>query len=313
MPANIVQPGQEAQWRRAKRLADQQGHADDWPYVVSIFKRLVQGGGDGGGLSKAEAWPNDHSVAFVGRGGRWPGQVPVAGMALVREAERPPRPRYLEIMDGAPTRTAAQAVAGLGLTVGQEADWEQFVRETVDQAKSPIEIRQAVNRRARDQGLTPIQRSELTRRAAQYARQRLQKSVAVYSAAELRGPPVVARPVIFPDELAKAGSGGALGGKYFRRVPKPGGGYRYYYKAEQYQRRPDAHVGGEEARKAAIEKAVGAAVGGAGAEGLDVRELRRLAKRHGRDAVAAHLSEQHKSGALKFKKGRLYAGEGARR
>ena len=41
MPVNIVKPGQEAQWDRAKQLAQTRGHSEDWPYITAIFKKLT--------------------------------------------------------------------------------------------------------------------------------------------------------------------------------------------------------------------------------------------------------------------------------
>lgn len=310
MPANIVQPGQERHWRRAKKLASEQGQEGNYPYIVSVFKRLVKGEG-AEELNKAVSFLADHSVSPIGRSGRWPGQVPKPhpGMKLVREMERKPRPVKVDLISNAPLLNARRVVQNLGLTHAQEADWEAFVQKTVDGAKNEVEVRQAVNRRARDKELHPVQRSELTRKAGQFMRSRLQKSVTILSAAELigqAGDPVRAIPVIFPDELRK---GDPKGGKYHRRIPLPKGGYRYIYDPKQYQGRSDAHVSGEEAKKAAITKSVSEAVTGSGSKGLEVKALRALAKKHGRDAVVAHLSEAHKSGALKLKKGRLFAGK----
>ena len=310
MPVNVVKPGQEKHWRRAKALAAEQGHEENYAIVMSIFKRLIKGEG-AEELNKAVSFIADHSVAPIGRSGRWPGQVPKPhpGMKLVREMERKPGPVKVDLISNAPLLNARRVVQSLGLTHAQEDDWEAFVRKTVDGAKNEVEVRQAVNRRARDKELHPVQRSELTRKAGQFMRSRLQKSVTILSAAELigsQGEPVTAIPVIFPDELRK---GDPKGGKYHRRIPLPKGGYRYIYDPKKYQGRADAHVSGEEALKAAITKSVTEAVTGSGSKGLEVKALRALAKKHGRDHVVAHLTEAHKSGALKLKKGRLFAGK----
>lgn len=305
MPVNLVKPGQERHWKRARKLAAEQGHEEDYPYIVGVFKRLVKGEGEE--LSKAGAFWADHSVAQVSRGGRWPGQVP--GTHLVREMQREPKPsKPMDLIPSGPIATSRAAVRDLGLTKEQERDWETFVRKTVAGAKTEIEVKQAVNRRARDQELHPVQRSELTHRAGKLARSRLQKSVTVLSADQIRGngTPINAVPVIFPDEMRKAQ---AKGGKYYRRIPLPKGGYRYIYDPKKYEGRSDAHVSGEDARKTAITKAVTAALTEAGGKGIEVKSLRALAKKHGRSAVAAHLTELHKSKTIRVKKGRLYAGK----
>lgn len=44
MPANLVKtPEDESLWRRAKAHAVAEGHAKDWPYVVSIFEKMKKG------------------------------------------------------------------------------------------------------------------------------------------------------------------------------------------------------------------------------------------------------------------------------
>ena len=41
MPTNLVKPGQEADWDRAKKLAEEQGKKENWPYINSIFQSLI--------------------------------------------------------------------------------------------------------------------------------------------------------------------------------------------------------------------------------------------------------------------------------
>ena len=51
MPANMVKSVQdkcgmskdeaEKKWKEAKQKASDEGHSEDWPYVVEIFKHLV--------------------------------------------------------------------------------------------------------------------------------------------------------------------------------------------------------------------------------------------------------------------------------
>lgn len=55
MPANIVKPGQERYWQKAKALAEKEGRGGDWAYIVGIFKRMTvnKSMSAGEGLSKA--------------------------------------------------------------------------------------------------------------------------------------------------------------------------------------------------------------------------------------------------------------------
>ena len=41
MPANVVKPGQEKYWDRAKERAAEQGHKENWAYVNAIFQTMV--------------------------------------------------------------------------------------------------------------------------------------------------------------------------------------------------------------------------------------------------------------------------------
>lgn len=41
MPANVVKtPEDERLWNKAKERAKEQGHTEDWPYVMGIFQRM---------------------------------------------------------------------------------------------------------------------------------------------------------------------------------------------------------------------------------------------------------------------------------
>jgi hypothetical protein len=96
------------------------------------------------------------------------------------------------------------------------------------------------------------------------------------------------------------------GGKYHRRIPKPGGGYRYIYDADQYGQREDAHVKGSEASRAYVSRRVAQAVDGAGSKGVEPAALKSLVKRHGAKRVAQALRDHAENGTLAFKKGKFY-------
>lgn len=41
MPTNLVKTKtDEVKWKTAKRLAEKQGHKEDWDYIVGIYKKL---------------------------------------------------------------------------------------------------------------------------------------------------------------------------------------------------------------------------------------------------------------------------------
>ena len=54
MPPGIVKTDRDEElWEKAKAMAAEQGHAEDWPYIVGIFKQMK-----GGKLSKAARQPD---------------------------------------------------------------------------------------------------------------------------------------------------------------------------------------------------------------------------------------------------------------
>ena len=38
------EPFDEGKWKEAKKRAEEEGHAEDWPYVVGIYKRMARTG-----------------------------------------------------------------------------------------------------------------------------------------------------------------------------------------------------------------------------------------------------------------------------
>jgi hypothetical protein len=108
--------------------------------------------------------------------------------------------------------------------------------------------------------------------------------------------------------LQKAGE--AKGGLYHRRIPKPGGGYRYIYDEESYKRRKDAHHEGGERKKHAMGQEILRMAQEAGHEGCDMKGMRRLAKKYGRAEVAEHLKGACKKGRLVYKGKRFFLGKG---
>lgn len=96
------------------------------------------------------------------------------------------------------------------------------------------------------------------------------------------------------------------GGTYHRRVPRPGGGYRYYYDAEQYERHPGRHVNGPEAKAQRTHKAVTAHIEAAGKQGAELKGLKGLVKGHGAEGLVVAVRRGLDAGDIVHRKGRLY-------
>lgn len=98
---------------------------------------------------------------------------------------------------------------------------------------------------------------------------------------------------------AALGKAEARGGKYHRRVPREGGGYRYFYDEAKYAEREDAHVSGSEARKAKMRRELMSAVG----HGCDAHDLKPLAKRYSAKEVSDLVKECVSGGHLEHSGG----------
>ena len=96
------------------------------------------------------------------------------------------------------------------------------------------------------------------------------------------------------------------GGTYHRRVPRPGGGYRYYYDAEQYDRHPDRHVHGPEAKAQRTHKAVVTHLETAGKGGAELKAFKGLVKGHGAEGLVTAVRKGIDAGDIVHRKGRLY-------
>lgn len=96
------------------------------------------------------------------------------------------------------------------------------------------------------------------------------------------------------------------GGKYHRRIPRPGGGYRYIYDPEKYHQREDAHLDGEGASRAYIGRRAADVVAKAGKKGCGPDAMKGLVRKHGSKRVAQVLRDQVENGSLTFKKGKFY-------
>lgn len=257
-------------------------------------------------------------VATWTRGGRWPGGVP--GKSLERLTEKPrPVSALARIQPNGPILAPSKIVQDLGLTLEQERAWADFLGKAVADAGNEVALRSTVLQRMREQGMDPALRAAMFQRTLSYARTRqfrksLEVEVEIVDPGELRksGTPAGARAgaprrlVITEDGLAKAQ---ARGGRYHRRVPTAKGGWRYYYDAGEYEKRPDAHASGNETREQYMGGKVAGLVEAAGPKGLAVGDLRELAKKFGKSELAAHLKSSCAAGKLKFKKGRLYKGK----
>lgn len=280
MPANAVGPGDEYTWRRAKAKARALGHGDDWGYIMTLFQRMKKS------LEKGFVIPQRYTFY------RTPGQVPDSAR-LPKELKRmvgaplPLTENRLQRYDDRPVLRPEAVVAGLGLSAELASAWAHFAGEVSRSAANEMTVRQMVLERCRADQITVEASKAILQRSLAYWRQ-VQKSF-------------VRVEVSTADELAK---GEARGGKYHRRVPKPGGGFRYVYDEASYQRRPDAHVDGEGASLAYATSQVVKCVQGAGEGGCRASALKPLVQKFGSKKISKIL-EGGAGGKITFKGGKF--------
>lgn len=237
---------------------------------------------------------------------RWPGQVPHGRVDDGGLTRMPPRQSPLAVLQhNEPRPTPAAVVRSLGMPLAQEQSWMKFLREEVPKA-NVVAWRSALVAKAKADGMNPELRSVLLQRTSQYAQSLVKADVCTVVSLEdawaaLRA--VYQERLGTVEELEK---GEARGGDYYKRVPRPGGGYRYFYDEDKYQGHDGAHVGGEEAKAGYLDKRIAAAVEGAGDRGILVSELQALAAKHGAGSVADRVRNLVQAGKLHFQSGRLF-------
>jgi len=288
MPANLVKPGLEKYWERAKKRAEEEGHAGDWAYVVGIFKRMtVNKSLDGGELAKSLYGPGRGRYFIQVRQG---GQVPDRRrLRELAEAYRPAQPATVaRLLDtGKPVYRLRDVFAGLGLDPDAEASWQAMLGPLIESAPNEVALRQAVYSVMRDRKAPGELGAAVLERALKYRAEKLRKS-----RVEL----------VTVDELRKAE---AAGGTYYRRVKGKTGKWRYYYDQEKYEGSKDAHLDGEGASKRAVRGKVGAMLEKAGKAGVKLADLKPLTKRYGSKLVGGVLNDARGKGELTYKGGRL--------
>lgn len=155
MPANIVKPGQEGKWKRAKALAAKQGRAEDWAYITGIFKKMT--------MSKSL----EKAILSRDAGYRVPGQVPDPkrheGYRMMME-KPPALTATMVLLDDTPKLSVREVVRGLGMSPEDEQAWYEFLDDILEVGAQWIQVRQAFFSRAREAALDPVLRLALFRR-----------------------------------------------------------------------------------------------------------------------------------------------------
>jgi len=123
MLANVVKPGQEAAWDKAKQIALKQRKASDplyWGLVMHLFKSMVEKDGSASAEELAWAYPEaEHETQTASTG---PGRATCTVLLAYHRDPDQPMPAWIEVMPGG----RFQAADGRGPFV--VADAEEIVR-----------------------------------------------------------------------------------------------------------------------------------------------------------------------------------------
>lgn len=290
MPANIVRPGLEKYWERAKKRAADEGHEGDWPYVVGIYKRMTANKSMTAEPMAKSVMPPSRMRYFINA--KQGGQVPDKRRLMeLAEAYRPAKPATVaRLLDSNKPMVSLRSVfEGLGMDPDAEASWRAMLGPAIEEAPNEIALRQAVYSVLRQQKADGELGSAILERALRYRKDKLRKSCVA---------------LVTVDELRKAEP---KGGTYYRRVMGKSGRYRYYYDQDKYERSKEAHLDGEGASKRAIKGKVGALLQKAGKNGIALADLKPLTKRYGSKLVGGVLNASRDKGELCLRKGRLCA------
>ena len=329
MPSNVVRnPKQEELWNKAKRIANKQGRAGDYPYIMGIFKQM-------GGLEKSA--PPD--IRKLGQERLWD--------IAKRKARQAGRERDFDYVlklyqqmagwIGVQKSLDLPAIAGVRhlRLPGQIPDRDRNAAEAhrlATQKPRPFSVARLhevghvltneviVN----DLGFDAGKRSEWISYLNQVipsAQDEVSLRKNIVSKCQSEKLDSIVRNMILkrslkrwrtkeksmyvqiytPDELLEKAE--ARGGTYHRRVPRKGGGYTYYYDEDKYRSSKQAHTNGEEASKAYITGRVNSRVGSAGEGGCGPEVFQDLVKKYGAKAVAKCIRE---SGTVGFHKGKFF-------
>ena len=236
-------------------------------------------------------------LAAAGRGELQAHTIAVARLMRVgKEDLTKPLPRKVA--------TLADITQGLGLDSETEQRIQRLVSDTLPTFNQKTQTQRIFHARGRllstlrdsMQHVDSGARDEILKRAVAYWKHHHQTDYGKAPTVRFEGG---AMRKSGPKLVVPLEKGAARGGKYYRRVPKPGGGYRYYYTREQYLKQHEHRNGDEEAkqRQSDKQKAYLAKLAGskeALQKAIDAGVLKGSVTQH--LSMAEHLVGQHSKG-----------------
>lgn len=219
-----------------------------------------------------------------------PGQVPNdENIQAIRDIQKPAKPftmaRYMSHDE--PRFTVDSITDSLGLDMAQRNDWSQFLDTTIHGSPNEVILRQSIMSKCINEHLDTALRNAILQRSLSYWKGYRKSMTHVYK----------------PEQLLQKAE--ARGGSYHRRVPKEGGGYRYYYDEDKYKQSKDAHTNGKESQREYISGKVQKCIEGSGSKGCGPDAFRDLVKKYGAKAVADIVKQDTSNSKYSYKKGKF--------
>jgi hypothetical protein len=287
MPTNVVRTAeQERFWNKAKKLATKQGRANDYAYIMGIYKQMS-------GMDKSLEQESNMKKSYMIPAqtlnhARVPGQVPSKdAMEAMKLAKEKPQPFSIaRLMDhDEPILTTRAIVDNVGFDVVQQNDWAKFLESAVSNASNEVVLRQDIMSKCLNERVNGSLRQVILQRSLNYWKKYRKSMIQMTTA----------------DELLKKAE--ARGGSYHRRVPRPKGGYTYYYDEEKYRNSKQAHTNGQESQHIYISGKVHKCIEAAGKKGCGPDAFRDLVKKYGAKAVSNVIRNDVANSKYTFQKG----------
>ena len=216
MPVNMVEPGEEKYWTKAKALAEKAGRAKDWKYIAGIFQRMTGKKSldrvEVSDLKKSLGSTLPATPRFVLT--KWPGQVPsrenIEALRLAKEEPKPWSMARLLSQNGT-YLSPLSVVDGLGMNQGQQKEWIGHLKKAAT-AHNELTFRQDIVGKMLQDRMNPDLRKAIFQRAMKFYKDMRKSMVEVKTPDELCKS---TSPALSTDELHKS---------IHRRVRRSSGG-----------------------------------------------------------------------------------------
>lgn len=317
MPAPVVKTAeQERLWRKAKKLAEEQGRAGQYDYIMGIFKQMrgMEKAGSMPGIAKPgqdRLWEvakrkarqagrerdYDYVMQLYREMTGWKSQameksylVPQKVLAHMRFQGQVPIPENIEAIRLAKEKPKPMSVARIMAHDEPRIKVSSIVKDLgMDIATQndwtnfleTVVVSAPDEISLRNDVVSKCMNERMNAALRMAILQRAVRHWKEYRKSMIH--------IVKPEELLEKAE--ARGGKYHKRVPREKGGYTYYYDEEKYKASKRAHTSGDEASTTYISNRIQKCLEMAGKAGCGPDSFSDLVKKYGAKKVATVLKE----------------------